>query len=32
MKFPDVLYDATLPDYKELSESKEKKKQKGIFG
>ena len=37
MKFPDVLYDGTLPNYKVLSENlaqKEKKKQQksGIFG
>ena len=37
MKFPDVLYDGTIPSYKVLSESlaqKEKKKQQkgGILG
>ena len=37
MKFPDVLYDGAIPNYKVLSESlaqKEKKKQQkgGVFG
>ena len=34
MKFPDVLYDSELPDYKVSKQThsmKESKKQKGIF-
>ena len=31
MKFPDVLYDAELPDYKPSKPSKDSKKAKGLF-